>query len=117
MSRFSIVNKFRSLPQRQQTGLAIAALLILWFSGWFSILSIGLGTWWLWNWWQKRRSPRQSPQMFTPNNQPSPPPVQPPPPSPVYPPVQPPPPQNQQPQNPGSSQGTQRPNIDWRNNP
>jgi hypothetical protein len=111
MNNFSIVDKFKNLPSTQRTIVVVVGLAFLWFSGLFSIVSIGFGTWWLWNWWQKKSKNKQLPNVFNQNQQPGTqqqaPPIQPTPQSP--PPTQTPPTQNPGP--------TNRPSIDWRNQP
>lgn len=108
MNNFPFVQKFRGMPGPQRTFIAVLALLVLFFSGWFSVVSIGFGTWLLWNWWQKR-SNNNPPQTSTPQF-----PQQPsgtPPPFPAQnPPIPPTPGQQNQP-------GQNRPSIDWRNQP
>jgi hypothetical protein len=107
MNNFSIVDKFKNLPSTQRTIVVVVGLAFLWFSGLFSIVSIGFGTWWLWNWWQKKSKNKQLPNVFNQNQQPGA--------QQQAPPIQPPLPQSPpSSQNPGS---TNRPSIDWRNQP
>ena len=95
-------DKFKNLPHGQRTVIMVVGLFVLWFSGVFSVVSIGLGSWLLWNWWQKKSMNKssqqksfQNPHQVSQQSQTMPPP--------------PPPPQGLSP--------ARRPTIDWRKKP
>jgi len=61
----SLFDKFKNLPHRQRTVIAVIGLLVLWFSGIFSVVSIALGSWLLWNWWRKKSASKNlKPKFF-----------------------------------------------------
>ncbi len=60
----TIFEKFKNLPHGRRTAIMVIGLLVLWFSGIFSVVSIGLGSWLLWNWWRKKSANKNSKPKF-----------------------------------------------------